>query len=67
MSIVTFFLSSFQGFLVNFRESDGSSTTVIAIKIIALVIFIIRMLMEMVTISFEDDTVYLYITDIIKK
>jgi hypothetical protein len=67
MSLTTFFISSFQGFLYNFREEDSSSAAIVILKIIALVIFSIRMLISLLAVTYEDDTLYLYITDIIKK
>ena len=67
MTLMIFFISAFHGFLEDYRRADSSSTAILVLKIIALAIFGIRNLMSFVTIDYEDDTFYLYITDIIKK
>lgn len=67
MTVVTFFMSAFQGFLDDFRNSYDETTSVITLKIISMVIFVVRLILVMITVNFENDTLYLYITDIIKK
>lgn len=67
MTLMIFFISAFHGFLEDYRHGASSSTAVLVLKIVALVIFGIRMLISFVTVDYEDDTFYLYITDIIKK
>lgn len=67
MTLLVFFISAFHGFLEDYRRADSSSTPILVLKIVALVIFGIRMVMSFVTIDYEDDTFYLYITDIIRK
>jgi UDP-N-acetylmuramyl pentapeptide phosphotransferase/UDP-N-acetylglucosamine-1-phosphate transferase len=67
MTLVAFFISVFHGFLDDYRHGDSSCTTIVILKLIAIVVFAIRMVMSFVTIDYEDDTFYLYITDIIQK
>jgi uncharacterized membrane protein len=68
MTLVVFFISSFHGFLEEFRHhGDSSSNTILVLKIIAIAIFAIRMVMSFVTLDYEDDTFYLYVVDMIKK
>lgn len=67
MTLVVFFISVFHGFLEDYRNGDSSCTTILILKLIAISVFTIRTIMSFVTIDYEDDTFYLYITDIIKK
>ena len=67
MSIVCLIISSYQGFLADFRSGDCSSSAIIALKCVSLVTFVIRISMGMVTIDYVDDQLYLYITDIVIK
>jgi hypothetical protein len=67
MALVTLILSTFQAFLDDFKNGDEVSATVISLKVAALVVFISRILMSMVTLDYVDDTLYLYVTDIICK
>jgi hypothetical protein len=67
MIIATLVLSTFQAFLDDFKNGDEVSPLVIGLKIAALAICTIRVLMAMVTIDYVDDTLYLYVTDIIFK
>jgi hypothetical protein len=67
MIIATLVLSTFQAFLDDFKNGDEVSPLVIGLKIAALAICTSRVLMAMVTIDYVDDTLYLYVTDIIFK
>ena len=68
MTVVTFFLGAFQGLLSDFRNSNIDETTaVLVIKVISIVVFTLRLILVMITVEYEDDTLYLYITDIVKK
>lgn len=67
MSIVTYFLGGFQGFLPNFAVSAASSAPVSILKFIAMVVFLARLTINLISVGYEDDTLYTYIIDIFKK
>lgn len=67
MSLVTFVIATYQGLLDNFREQDAVSTPIIVLKGISLAVFSIRLIMALITIDYVEDTLYVYIIDIIGK
>jgi hypothetical protein len=52
MTLVNLFLSTFQGLLDDFRLEDSTSTIVITLKSIMLAVFVARLLMAFVTVTF---------------
>jgi hypothetical protein len=67
MSIVMFYIATFQGLIDDFLLADNVSAAVIILKVFAIFFFSVRMIMIFVTIDYIDDYFYVYITDIIKK
>ena len=67
MSIACLIISAYQGFLTDFRGEDCAAPTVVSLKAIAIIVFTVRVLMGMVTIDYENDHLYVYITDIVIK
>jgi len=67
MSLIMFYIATFQGLLDDFLLGDNVSDAVIVIKAVAIFFFSVRMLMDLVTIDYENDFFYVYITDIIYK
>lgn len=67
MSLITYFMGAFQGFLDDFKNGADTSPPILILKLISMVIFVIRLILAMTTVDYEDDTLYLYITDIVKK
>lgn len=67
MSVVTYYIATFQGFLNDFTNGDSESTWIMILKMISLVVFLIRLCVMLITIDYEDDVLYEYITDIVKK
>jgi hypothetical protein len=52
MTLVNLFLSTFQGLLDDFRLEDSTCTIVITLKSIMLAVFVARLLMAFVTVTF---------------
>jgi hypothetical protein len=67
MTLVTFFMGAFQGFLDDFRNNIDASTPVLILKVFSMVVFVVRLILVMITVDYENDKQYLYITDIVKK
>lgn len=67
-TIVGMVLGTFQGFLVNYRNSGAAtSATIITLKVVVLVVSVVRLIMGMVTTEYWNDREYKYIPDIIWK
>jgi hypothetical protein len=50
MSIVMFYIATFQGFLDDFIKDDTASAAVITVKAFAIFFFVSRLIMDLVTI-----------------
>jgi hypothetical protein len=66
MSIIILFISTCEGFIDDFKNED-TSAPVVVLKFISMIVFSVRLVLAMVTIGYEDDVLYLYIVDIMKK
>jgi hypothetical protein len=66
MSIIILFISTCEGFIDDFKNED-TSAPVVVLKFISMIVFSVRLILAMVTIGYEDDVLYLYIVDIMKK
>lgn len=67
MTLLIFFIATFQCFLQNFRDNQANQANVIVIKVISIAFFAIRILIGCIATNYEAGKTYLYLTDIIKK